>query len=135
MRTKLLKCMLTTQHYTAEEILWIRRWAAVNLILRNITCWCTIRRPSARNMLCNISVKRVYKTRCLRLTITEHVNDILVSFARKLNLLKSMQFLPKPMLQDVCNKVFLPSVTYGILVWGSCNVTLFDRLGKQRKSL
>ena len=41
-----------------------------------------------------------------------------------------MQFLPKPMLQDFYNKAILPSITYGILVWGSCNVTLFDRIEK-----
>ena len=32
--------------------------------------------------------------------------------------------------QDFYNKVILPSITYGILVWGSCNVTLFDRIEK-----
>ena len=53
------------------------------------------------------------------LKFSEHVNDILVSFARKLNLLKSMQFLPKPMLQDFYNKGILPSITYAY-------VTLFD---------
>ena len=92
--------------------------------------------PLQEIKLCNISVKRVYKTRCLGLIIdsdlkfSEHVNDILVSFVRKVNLLKSMQFLPKLMLQDFYNKVILPSITYGILVWGSCNVTLFDRIEK-----
>jgi hypothetical protein len=85
----------------------------------------------------DISGKNGYRTRCLGLTIdsdfkfSEHVSYISVSFARKLNPLKSMQFLAKPMLQDFYSKVglILPlCYLWNPIVWGSCNVTLFDRM-------
>ena len=39
-----------------------------------------------------------------------------------------MQFLPRKQLEDFYTKVILPSVTYGLVVWGSCNKTHFSNL-------
>ena len=51
------------------------------------------------------------------------------SFARKLGLLKKSRFLPRKVCQDLYFKVTLPSVTYGLVLWGSCyNSDLFQSL-------
>ena len=39
----------------------------------------------------------------------------------KLNLLKKSSFLTRTALLDLYFKIILPSVTYGILIWGNCN--------------
>lgn len=61
---------------------------------------------------------------------TNHVEDLLLSYARKLNLLKSLRFVPEHMLKDFYWKVIFPSVSYGIVTWGSCNNTQFETLEK-----
>ena len=51
------------------------------------------------------------------------------SFAKKLGLLKKSRFLPRNVRQDLYFKVILPSVTYGLILWGSCcNSNLFQSL-------
>jgi hypothetical protein len=59
---------------------------------------------------------------------SNHVSDLILSFSQKLNLLKSLYFLPINVKLDFYFKVVLPSITYGILIWGSCVKTLFDEL-------
>ena len=54
----------------------------------------------------------------------------LKSFASKLSLLRRMRFLPQKQLEDFYTKVILPSVTYGLTVWGSCNKTHLNNLEK-----
>ena len=77
-------------------------------------------------------VKWVLSSRNLGLTIddslkwTKHVDDLELGFSRKLNLLKSMRFLPHKMLRNSCWKVIFP--TYGIVIWGSCNSTQMKTL-------
>ena len=81
-------------------------------------------------------VQWVQKTKSLGITLDdklrwkEHVEEIKLAFASKLNLLKSINFLPKHMLEDFYWKVIFPAVTYGILVWGSCSKTQFTTLEK-----
>ena len=41
-----------------------------------------------------------------------------------------MRFLPQKQLEDFYTKVILPSVTYGLTVWGSCNKTHLNNLEK-----
>jgi len=51
------------------------------------------------------------------------------SFAKKLGLLKKSRFLPRNVRQDLYFKVILPSVTYGLILWGSCcNSDLFQSM-------
>ena len=47
----------------------------------------------------------------------------------KLDLLKRSRFLPKSVLRDFYFKVILPSVTYGLVLWGACcNSNLRDSI-------
>ena len=75
------------------------------------------------------TVQWVRKTKSLGITLDdklkwkEHVEEIKLAFASKLNLLKSINFLPKHMLEDFYWKVNFPAVTYGTLVWESCGKT------------
>ena len=57
-----------------------------------------------------------------------HVDGLIKSYAQKLNLLKSLHFFPTQARTDFYYKVILPSVTYGLTIWGSCVSTLFGEL-------
>ena len=57
-----------------------------------------------------------------------HVTELIKFFSQKLNLLRSLYFLPITVRADFDFKVFLPSVNYGLVVWGSCGKSLFDEL-------
>ena len=50
-------------------------------------------------------------------------------FAKKLGLLKKSTSLLRRVRQDLYFKVILPSVTYGLILWGSC-CDLFQSLEK-----
>ena len=55
--------------------------------------------------------------------------DVKKSFANKLDLLKRSRFLPKSVLRDFYFKVILPSVKYGLVLWGACcNSNLRDSI-------
>ena len=41
-----------------------------------------------------------------------------------------MRFLPRKQVEDFYTKVILPSATYGLIVWGSCNKTHLNNLEK-----
>ena len=81
-------------------------------------------------------INQVKSTRCLGLQIdcnlcwNSNVSELILSFTQKLNLLKSLYFLPTNAKLDFYFKVILPSINYGILVWGSCGKTLFNELEK-----
>jgi len=68
----------------------------------------------------------VMKTRLLgmpvdhKLTWAPHVLDIKKSFVTKLDLLKRSRLLPTKALEDFYFKVILPSVKYGLVLWGAC---------------
>ena len=52
-----------------------------------------------------------------------------LSQVKKLGLLKKSRFLPRNVRQDLYFKVILPSVTYGLILWGSCcNSDLFQSM-------
>ena len=79
-------------------------------------------------------IEEVASTRCLGVQIDNalkwdhHVSELAKSFTQKLNLLKSLYFLPRQARTDFYFGVILPSVTYGMLVWGSCGQTFFSNL-------
>ena len=50
-----------------------------------------------------------------------HLTDLKNSFVTKLNLLRKCSFLRRKSLLDLYFKVILPSVSYGITIWGNCN--------------
>ena len=58
------------------------------------------------------------------------VNELIKSYTKNSNLLRSMHFLPVRPWTDFYFKVILPAVKYGIAVWGSCGSTLFTELEK-----
>ena len=68
----------------------------------------------------NSVVTQVKYTRCLGvkigsdLTWKHHVKELIKSFSLKLNLLRSLYFLPTTARADFYFKVILPSVTYGL---------------------
>ena len=67
-----------------------------------------------------------------KLSWSDHAANVAKSFASKLSLLRRMRFLPQKQLEDFYTKVILPSVTYGLTVWGSCNKTHLNNLEKLR---
>lgn len=56
-----------------------------------------------------------------RLTFIPHVLEIKKNFATKLDLLKRSRFLRTKFLLGFYFKVILPSVQYGLLLWGACS--------------
>ena len=129
--------------------------AQLNSALRERNEWCLINRLtpnpskseamliSRRNPPANIppifignsTVEWVSKSRLLGMTVDEkltwtpHMLELKKSFAKKLGLLKKSRFLPRNVCQDLYFKVILPSVTYGLILWGSCcNFDLFQSL-------
>ena len=61
-----------------------------------------------------------------RLTSILHVREIKTNFAAKLDLLKRSRFLPTKVLSVFYFRVILPSVQYGLILWGACgNQDLF----------
>ena len=75
------------------------------------------------------------KTRLLGMTVDRNLSwvpqalETKKSFANKLNLLKRSRFLPKGVLKDFYFKVILPSVKYGLVLWGSCrNSEILDSI-------
>ena len=59
-----------------------------------------------------------------------HVSEIIKSFTQKLNLLKSLYFLPIKAREDFYFKVIIPSVTYGLMIWSSYGKILMDEVEK-----
>ena len=66
-------------------------------------------------------------SKCLGLTVDnklswyEHIGNVCKSFSNKVAVLKRIKFLPKPVLETIYYKTIIPSVLYGIAVWGSCS--------------
>ena len=65
-----------------------------------------------------------------KLSWTNHAVSVAKAHAAKLNLLRRSQFLPTKQQEDFYFKVILPSVLYGLTVWGSSNNTYINRLEK-----
>ena len=72
--------------------------------------------------------------KCLGVTVDsnlswqEHTKSLLKSFNKKIAVHRRIKFLPSPILQTIYFRTVLPSVLYGILVWGSCSPALMDDL-------
>ena len=112
----------------------------LNVILEKLYDWCCLKRviphpskteytilmrgqfvgPLQAVSLGNSVVTQVKSTRCLGveidsdLTWNDHVKELIKSFLQKLNLLRSLYFLPTTARADFYFKVILPSVTYGL---------------------
>ena len=56
-----------------------------------------------------------------RLSWVNHLTDVKKNFVNKLNLLKRSSFLNRNAQLDLYFKIILPSVLYGLVVWGGCS--------------
>jgi hypothetical protein len=87
-----------------------------------------------RNNVRRYCIKRVHSKRCLGMEVDDdlkwvkHILELTQSFSQKINLLKSLYFLPTKARLDFYYKVVFPLVIYGLVVWGSTNKTQFDNL-------
>ena len=128
----------------------------MNAILQQMLYWCTENRMTPHPDKCEFMIlnrsgfigpmpavrfgssliRQVRHTRCLGLELDDklswlpHVTELTKSFVQKVNLLKSLRFLPKDVRLDFYFKVILPAVTYGLVIWGSCNKTLMESIQK-----
>ena len=86
----------------------------------------TIISPLPTLLLGDSVLNYVTKTRLLGMTVDDnltwvpHAMDLKKSFASKLELLKRSKFLPKDILLKFYFSVILPSINYGLVLWGSC---------------
>ena len=65
-----------------------------------------------------------------KLSWPDQAANVAKAFASKLSLLWRMRFLPQKQLEDYYTKVIMPSVTYGLAVWGSGNKKHLNNLEK-----
>ena len=119
---------------------------SLNLIAKDIERWCnknklTINKDkteymiiSSRNFIGPMNqvamngnnIRQVTKTKCLGVTIdgqlswSDHILNITKSFNSKLAFLKRISFLPQTVMEEIYFKTIIPSVVYGMLVWGTC---------------
>ena len=63
-----------------------------------------------------------------KLTWTVHIDSIKKHFTQKVGALKRMRILPKKVLEEIYFKTIIPSVTYGISVWGNCSPSALNSL-------
>lgn len=54
-----------------------------------------------------------------KLSWSQHIKSICVSFNNKVKMLRHISFLPKSMLATLYFKTLIPSVLCGVVVWGS----------------
>ena len=79
-------------------------------------------------------VKLVNSTSCLGVTLDNklswhsQVDVVKASFSKKIGALRKMSYLPKSTLEEIYFKTIIPSITYGISVWGDCSQSLLNSL-------
>jgi len=56
----------------------------------------------------------------VRLSWAYHVKSVSTSYSSKVKMLRRISFLPKATLETIYYKTVIPSVLYGMAVWGSC---------------
>jgi hypothetical protein len=76
----------------------------------------------------------VNSTTCLgikidnKLSWNAQVDLVKASFSKKVGALRRMSYLPKSALEEIYFKTIIPSVTYGMSVWGNCSQLLLYSL-------
>ncbi|KAL9974522.1 hypothetical protein ACROYT_G011567 [Oculina patagonica] len=63
-----------------------------------------------------------------KLTWSVHIDSVKKHFTQKVGALKRMRILPKKALEEIYFKTIIPSVTYGISVWGNCSPSALNSL-------
>ena len=80
------------------------------------------------------TINFVSKSTCLgmevdnRLKWSPHIKTTCKKFSQKLKQLKRMKSLSPQVLEAIYFKGILPSVTYGLIVWGNCSPRIFEDL-------
>ena len=118
----------------------------LNLLAKDIELWCSSNRltihcdkteyliitpkpfygPTNKVTINGVNIKSVFQSKCLgmiidnRLTWSRHISSVRKSFSRKFYLLRRISFLPIATQEEIYFKTIIPSVVYGMLVWGSC---------------
>ena len=83
-----------------------------------------------------ISIEIVYSTKCLGITIDNrlswdtHTLKVSQSFSKKLKNLYKMKTMSQKTLSTIYFQGILPSVIYGILIWGNCAPNLMSSIEK-----
>jgi hypothetical protein len=54
-----------------------------------------------------------------KLSWSQHIKSVCLSFNTKIKVLRRISFLPKSILESIYFKTVIPSVLYGVVVWGS----------------
>ena len=63
-----------------------------------------------------------------KLTWSVHIDSVKKHFTQKVGALKRMRILPKKVLEEIYFKSIIPSVTYGISIWGNCSPSALNSL-------
>ena len=63
-----------------------------------------------------------------RLSSANHVKSVSTAYSSKVKMLRRISFLPKATLETIYYKTVIPSVLYGMAVWGSCSDYLMKDL-------
>ena len=64
----------------------------------------------------------------IKLSWHSQVDVVKASFSKKIGALRRMSYLPKSTLEEIYFKTIIPSITYGISVWGNCSQSLLNSL-------
>ena len=79
----------------------------------------------------------VYSSVCLEVVVDSKLSLLLwqpqitavcKSFSRKVKNLKRLRVLPRRVLEAIYFRRIVPSVTYGVLVWGTCTLSCYVML-------
>ena len=126
----------------------------IQRILNEVYSWCSLNRLSIhygkteamivsrrpftgpmQSLTCgNAVIEYKSKSDCLglrlenRLSWDSQIKKICLSFNGKSKALKKICFLQKHILETIYFKTVLPSMLYGLAVWGSCSPSLFNNL-------
>ena len=140
----------TTIYYIGKEIEEIVD--ILNLMLKDFEVWCSKNRltvhtgkteamiisarpftgPMRPIILGKSYIQFTTKTTCLGVVIDNklswrpHIDSLHKKYGGKLKFLKRMKGLPTSVLEEVYYKGIVPSVTYGIAVWGTCSISIFN---------
>ena len=118
-----------------NALLEVQRWYIENRLtphptksLAMVLSRQAITRPLPPILLGSSVLNYVTKSRLLGMSVDDklswipHMLELKKNFSNKLDLLKRSRFLPRKVLslEMSCFSVILPSVMYGIVLWGSC---------------
>ena len=90
--------------------------------------------PLPNLLICNKGIDVVSSTKCLGVNIDDglkwdnHIQKVTKSFSVKVKKLYQMRGMPKSTLSSIYFQGILPSVLYGILIWGNCSITLLSNI-------